>query len=53
MTNDKKDGFERLEGGEILRVWNRSKSQQEKKIETKISRGRKKMKWNKKREEKI
>ena len=30
MTNDKKNGFERLEGGEIVRVWNRHITAREK-----------------------
>ena len=54
MTNDKKNVFERLERGEIVRVWNRNKLQLEKKIEfiTKIGRIRKKVKWSKGKEEK-
>ena len=31
MTNEKKNGFERLEGKVIVRVWNRKKLQQERK----------------------
>ena len=53
MTDNKKNGFERPEWGEILRVQNNNKSQQDKKIkfDTKIKRGRKMVKWNKGMEE--
>ena len=51
MTNDKKNGFEGMEGGEIVRMQNRNKSQLQKKIKFKTKiRGRKKVKWSKERE---
>ena len=31
MTNDEKNDFERLERGEIVKMWNRKKLQQKKK----------------------
>ena len=40
MTNDKKNGFERLERVEIVRVWNRNKAKKEKKIYIVNKRGR-------------
>ena len=49
MSNSKKNGFEKLEGGEIVKVWNRNKTLKGKKIKfkTKVRRGRKKAKWSK------
>ena len=32
VTNDKKNGFERLERVEIVRVWNRNKQQEKKNL---------------------
>ena len=52
MINGNKDGFERVEGGEIVKVRNRNKvwKGQKIKFKTKIK-GRKKAKWSKRRAE--
>ena len=51
MTIDKKIGFERLDGGETVRVHKGNKFQQDKaKFKMKI-RGKKKVKWGKKKEQ--
>ena len=52
MTNDKKNGFKWLEWGQIVRMQNRNIVAREKiKFKTKVKRGRKKVKWSKRREE--
>ena len=44
MIIDKKIGFKRLDGGEIIRVWNENMLYQERKFKTKTRRGKKKVK---------
>ena len=47
-TKVKKNDFERIEGGEVIRVRNRNKVKKGKiKFEMKIRRGRKQAKWDK------
>ena len=55
MTIDKKIGFERLDGEEIVRVqeWKQISVGKKTKFKMKIIRGKKKVKWGKKREEEI